>query len=139
MLLLPNAKQDTNAVQLYINLGQQYVADKPEEAKLYYSKAGGLSRRINFPRGIIQDINNYTYLLNMQGLYDSSLMLNLEGVKIAKRTKDSLNLAKTLFNTGTSYRCIEEYENAVKYYEEGKKNFQKFGNKQIEAQKKMPK
>lgn len=90
---------------------QNCITEKPE-----ILVAGLISRG-----GIIQYINNYTYLLNMQGLYDSSLMLNLEGVKIAKRTKDSLNLAKTLFNTGTSYRCIEEYENAVKYYEEGKK------------------
>jgi two-component system, NarL family, sensor kinase len=132
--LLPKAKEDTIAVQLYINLGQQYESNEPETAKSYYIKAGDLSRKIKYPRGIIQYINNFTYLLNVQGLYDSSLALNLQGVEIARKTKDSLNLAKTLFNTGTSYRCLEEYENAVRYYEEGKKLFEKFGNKQIEAQ-----
>jgi len=132
--LLPKVKEDTNGVQLYINLGQLYETNEPEVAKYYYRKAGTLSQKIKFPRGVIQYINNYTYLLNMQGLYDSSLTLNLQGVEIARETKDSLNLAKTLFNAGTSYRCLEEYENAVKYYEEGEKLFEKYGNEQIEAQ-----
>jgi two-component system, NarL family, sensor kinase len=132
--LLPLAKEDTLAVQLYINLGQQYESNKPELAKHYYRKAGDLSTKIHFPKGEIQYINNITYVLNLQGKYDSSLMLNLRGVEIARKTKDSLNLAKTLFNTGTSYRCMEEYENAVKYYEEGKLLFEKFGNENIEAQ-----
>jgi len=132
--LLPFAKEDTLAVQLYINLGQQYESNKPEIAKYYYRKAGDLSTKLHFQKGVIRYINNITYVLNLQGKYDSSLMLNLRGVEIARKTKDSLNLAKTLFNTGTSYRCMEEYENAVKYYEEGKLLFEKFGNENIEAQ-----
>ena len=132
--LLPKAKEDTIAVQLYINLGQQFEANEPNVAKLYYQKAGNLSRKINYPRGVIKYINNYTYVLNMQGLYDSSLLLNLQAVAISREIKDSVNLAKTLFNTGTSYRMKGEYENAVQYYEEGKRIFQKFGDESTEAQ-----
>jgi len=129
--LLPQAKNDTNAVQLYINIGQQYESNTPDSAKLFYKKAGNLSRKLNFPKGIIQYINNYTFVLNMQGLYDSSLMLNLQAVKIAREIKDSISLAKTLFNTGTSYRILEEYENAVRYYEEGKRILEKHGDDEI--------
>ena len=71
---LPQAKEDTNAVFLYINIGQQFETNDPEFAKSYYRKAGDLSRKINYPKGIIKYINNYTFVLNMQGLYDSSLM-----------------------------------------------------------------
>jgi len=131
--LLPDAREDTNAVWLYINIGQQYENSEPNVAKQYYRRAGDLSRQINFPKGVIKYISNYTYVLNMQGLYDSSLLLNLQGVEIARETKDSLNLAKTLFNTGTSYRVRGEYEKAVQYYGEGKKLFQKFGNEYTEA------
>jgi len=132
--LLPQAKEDTTAVQLYINIGQQFESNEPDIAKLYYQKAGNLSRRINYQRGVIKYINNYTYVLNMQGLYDSSLLLNLQAVAISREIKDSANLAKTLFNTGTSYRMIGKYENAVQYYEEGKRIFQKFGDESTEAQ-----
>ena len=102
--LLPLAKEDTNAVQLYINIGQQLDTSEPNVGKMYYKKAGDLSRKLNYPKGIIKYINNYTFVLNMQGLYDSSLLLNMEGVAISRETNDSLNLAQTLFNTGTSYR-----------------------------------
>jgi two-component system, NarL family, sensor kinase len=132
--LLPQAKNDAAAVLLYINIGQQYESNEPETASNYYNMAGALSRKIGYPLGIIKYITNYTYLLNMQGLYDSSLILNLESVKISRQIKDSLYIAKTLFNTGTSYRVKGEYETAAKYYEEGKKIFQKFGDSDTEAQ-----
>jgi hypothetical protein len=32
---LPKAKEDTNAVFLYINIGQQYESNEPEVAKNY--------------------------------------------------------------------------------------------------------
>jgi two-component system NarL family sensor kinase len=132
--LLPLAKEDTNAVKLYINIGQQLDSSEPNVGKMYYKKAGDLSRKLNYPRGIIKYISNYTFVLNMQGLYDSSLLLNLEGVAIARKTRDSSNLAGTLFNTGTSYSFLGEFDNAVRYYEEGRRIFEKYGNKVIEAQ-----
>ncbi|MGF2410801.1 tetratricopeptide repeat-containing sensor histidine kinase [Ferruginibacter sp.] len=131
--LLPKTKNDTATVLLYISIGQQYESNEPETAKYYYNMAGALSRKIGYPRGRIKYITNYTYLLNMQGLYDSGLVLNLESVEISRQIKDSLYIAKTLFNTGTSYRVKGEYETAAKYYEEGKKIFQKFGDADTEA------
>ena len=46
--LLPKAKEDSAAVLLYINLGQQYDGSEPGTAKMYYSMAGKLSKKINF-------------------------------------------------------------------------------------------
>jgi two-component system, NarL family, sensor kinase len=132
--LLPGAKEDTMAVLLYINIGQQFESNDPPVAKSYYRKAGNLSEKLNYSKGVIKYINNYTYVLNMQGFYDSALLLNLQAVAIARETKDSTNLAATLFNTGTSYRMKGEFEKAVLHYEEGKRIFQKFGNELTEAQ-----
>ncbi|MBL0343348.1 MAG: tetratricopeptide repeat protein [Bacteroidetes bacterium] len=132
--LLPLAKKDTNTVTLYINIGQQYETDEPETAKKYYRMAGDLSKKIGYTKGVISFINNYTYILNMQGKYDSSLLLNQQAVELSKSSNDSLSLAKTLFNTGTSYRNLGEYESAVQYYEEGKQIFEKLGAEGIGAQ-----
>jgi signal transduction histidine kinase len=131
--LLPTAKADTNTVFLYINIGQQYESNEPEKAKFYYRSARDLSQKINYPRGVIKYIVNYTFVLNMQGLYDSSLILNLQSVALSRQIKDSVYLAKTLFNTGSVYRGKGEYENAVACYEEGKKIFTKFGDPDIES------
>lgn len=131
--LLPKAKEDSNAVLLYINLGQQYDGSEPETAKRYYHMAGELSKKINYKLGVIKYITNYTYVLNMEGKFDSGLLLNLQSVEIAKEIKDSTYIAKTLVNTGTSYRSMANYDKAVEYYEEGKKIFQRFGNEDTEA------
>ena len=132
--ILPVAKEDTNSVLLYINIGQQYESNEPDKAKYYYRLARDLSKKINYPRGVIKYIVNYTFVLNMQGLYDSSLTLNQQSVELSRQINDSAYLAKTLFNTGSVYRARGQYENAVSCYEEGKKIFSKFGNADIEAQ-----
>lgn len=131
--LIPHAKNDTNTVLLYINIGQQYEGPEPVTAKYYYRKAGELSKKINYTVGIIKYITNYTYLLNMEGLYDSSLLLNLQSVALSRKIKDSLYIAKTLFNTGTSYRLKGDFEQAVSCFMEGKTLFAKFGNTSLEA------
>ncbi|MBL0357158.1 MAG: tetratricopeptide repeat protein [Chitinophagaceae bacterium] len=132
--LLPSAKEDSNAVLLYIDLGQQYENNEPDVAIKYYRMAGNLSKKINYTLGIIKYITNYTYMLNMRGQFDSSLILNLQSVEFSRKIKDSLYLAKTLFNTGTSYRCLANYEKAAAYYEEGKNIFRRFGDELTEAQ-----
>ncbi|HTH32319.1 MAG TPA: tetratricopeptide repeat protein [Lacibacter sp.] len=125
--LLPAAKENKEAVDLYINIGQQYENSTPELAKFYYKKAGDLSKKINYPEGEARYIFNYTYVLNLQSRFDSSLQLNLQSVAIAKKLNDPVMLGKALFNTGTSYRVLSQYEKAATYYEEGKKVFA--GNK----------
>lgn len=132
--LLPKAKEDSAKALLYINIGQQYEGAEPNVAKQYYRMAGELSRKINFPLGVIKYITNYTYLLNANGLYDSGLALNLQSVELAKQLHDSMYIAKTLFNVGTSYKLMDDYENAAHYYEEGKKMFALVGVTGNEAQ-----
>lgn len=132
--LLPYAKEDTEAVELLINLGQQYESNEPEVAKSYYRRAKRLSEKIGYTLGEIKFVTNYGFVLNMQGFYDSTLALNLHSVELSRKAGDSLYLSKTLFNTGSSYRLKGDYENAVKYYEEGKRLFERFDNTVMEAQ-----
>lgn len=119
--LLPVIKEDSAGAEFYINLGQQYEGSEPEVAKDYYRKVKSISEKINYKRGIIKYIFNYTYVLNVQGYFDSGLVLNLQSVDLARNFGDSLLLCKALINTGTSYRLLTQYENAVRYFEEGKK------------------
>jgi len=131
--LIPSAREDSAAVDLYINIGQQYELNEPEKSKYYYRKARDLSEKINYPAGVIKYINNYTYVLNVEGNTDSSLLLNLYGIELSRKINDSINLAKTLFNTGTSYRFKNDYEKAIPYYMEGYAIFEKIGNVNLVA------
>jgi signal transduction histidine kinase len=134
LALLPNAKEDIAAVELFINIGQQYETHDPELAKQYYRRAKRLSEKIGYTLGEIKYVTNYGFVLNMQGYYDSTLTLNLHSVELSRKIGDSVYLAKTLFNTGSSYRLKGEYENAVRYYEEGKALMARLGNSGMEAQ-----
>jgi two-component system, NarL family, sensor kinase len=114
--LLPKTKEDSSKVLLLIQIGQQYEGSEPEKAKQFYRQSLDLSRKIGYRLGEIKFAANYTYVLNMQGHYDSSLQINLESVNVAKQLKDKEYIFKTLFNTGTSYRLLEDYESALKIY-----------------------
>ena len=114
--LLLKAKEDSSKVLLLIQIGQQYEGSEPEKAKQFYRESLNLSRKIGYRLGEIKFAANYTYVLNMQGHYDSSLQINLESVKVAKQLNDKEYIFKTLFNTGTSYRLLEDYESALKIY-----------------------
>lgn len=131
--LLPIVKEDSAGVEFYINLGQQYEASEPELAKHYYKTAGTISEKINYPAGLLRYIFNYTFVLNMQGRFDSGLALNLKSVAIARKLNDPIMLGKALFNTGTSYRMLAQYENAIPMYEEGRKIFANIGDSLLMA------
>ncbi len=132
--LLPTVKDDSAGVEFYINLGQQYESSEPERAKKYYSKAGAIGEKVNYKPGVLKYIFNYTFVLNMQGRYDSGLVLNQRSVTIARTMNNPLLLGKALFNTGTSYRLLTKYEDAAKFYEEGRKIFMSNGDSLLSAQ-----
>jgi two-component system NarL family sensor kinase len=125
--------EDTGKVNLLFKVGMEYETEAPQISAWYYNEARGLSTRLNFNPGILRAAANYTYLLNMTDKFDSSAKMNLEAVALARKIKDTLGLAKALFNTGTSFRLKGEYAQAVGYYEEGKKLFKLIGHEDSEG------
>ncbi|MES2418137.1 MAG: sensor histidine kinase [Bacteroidota bacterium] len=131
--LLPKTKEDTSKVLLYIEVGNIYELNNPQMAAKYYRLAGQLSKKINYKRGIVKYISNYTALLNQKAQFDSSLTLNKQAIELAKSLNDKLVLAKCYANTGNVYQYLNDGENALQYYETAKKYFEEIGNKQLVA------
>lgn len=129
--LLPAAPADTNKVELYIQIGQQYEGSAPETSAYYYRLAHQLSRQLNYTRGVLKFINNYTYVLNMNSKFDSSLALNQQAVTIARELNDSVYLLKALFNAGTSARLQSKARIAATYYLEAQRIADKVGDEYI--------
>ncbi|MGB3453619.1 MAG: sensor histidine kinase [Moheibacter sp.] len=125
---LMNSKEDSSKVLLMIQIGQEYENERPDLSKKYYRDANELSEKINYQRGILKYIANYTFLLNMEGKYDSSILLNLQAVDLAKKINDREYLGKSLINTGGAYNGKGDYENAARYYEMGKPYFENTDN-----------
>ncbi len=60
-------------------------------------------------------------------------MLNQQSVAIARTLNEPILLGKALFNTGTSYSQLTRYEEAAKYYEEGRTLFANNGDSLLSA------
>lgn len=127
---LESTSNDTLKVETCIRLGQQYESNQPDSAIYYYQMAGSLSERLNYPEGIVQYINNYTAVLNVQGKFNESLALNLRAVRICKEHHLAALLPKALINTGVVYQYMNRYPLAVNYYLEALPEMEAGGNPQ---------
>ncbi len=131
---LLTAEDNEDKLLLLIKTGQEYENSDLEKSKSYYWEARSLGKKINYPLTEVKFISNYTFALNMQGKYDSSLYWNLQGIEEAKKLNDDEQLAKAYFNTGTSYQYLAYYPSAVEHYQKGLAFFEKLGNEQFMAQ-----
>lgn len=122
--VLPKAKGDTAKVWLYIAIGNEYEYDDARTAEKYYLLARDLSDKLQYKRGTIKYISNITQLLNYQGLYDSSLVLNREALHLAKEINDALYVAKVYANIGNSFNYLGQYDSSAFYYETAMKRFE---------------
>lgn len=127
--LLPKTAQDSNKVDLFINIGQQYETSQPHLAREYYLKAGNLSQELNYQLGFCKYAANYTALLNMQGKYDSSLAINFEALKIAEQWGNKMWITKMYFNIGNCYNYKLQHETALSYYLKVVPYFEEINNK----------
>lgn len=126
--------ESTEAIDLFIAIGQQYENHDIPKAKYYYKKAEGLSKKLNLEKEYIRFIHNYTFLLNLEGKFDSSLYLNRKAMEMSMALNDTINLFKALVNTGSVYRQIGDYKNAISHILEGKKYLEIYGDEIAVAQ-----
>jgi signal transduction histidine kinase len=131
---LKSVKEGEEKVLLLFRIGQELEHSDLEKAKEYYREARVLGNRMDYALTEIKFISNYTFVLNMQAAFDSSLFWNLKGIEEAKKLGRSEDLAKAYFNTGTSFQYLFDYENAVENYQKGLELFDEMGNKAFSAQ-----
>lgn len=113
--LLPLAKPDTDKVHLLYALSDQYETSEPEKAKQYVRQAGDLSRELNFETGIFRYNRYLAYISAYQSEYDSMLYYSEAVLELARKKKDTFNIAVSLFNIGEAYKYKSEYEKGLEY------------------------
>ena len=110
------AKEDTNKALLLIKIGNNYELNKPDSALYYYKASGDLSKKINYPEGVLKYIANYTAALNIQNKYEESLAMNLEAIGLAQKIHKPVRLAIAYNNTASSYYGLKNYEKCIAYF-----------------------
>lgn len=130
---LPAAKEDSNKVKLLLRIAEQYSAHDVKNAKEYSRLAVALSRKIDYQAGIFQSCKDLSNAFMTEGLFDSSLVVQLMSVEYYKRVDRPLWLAYSLFNVAISYLKLGQYENAIRSIEESKTIFQRLGDRRNEG------
>ncbi|TXH21947.1 MAG: tetratricopeptide repeat protein [Chitinophagaceae bacterium] len=131
--VLKTAKEDSNKVLLLLSIGEQYERSVPETSKQYYQQSLAISQKIRYKPGEIKFASYYTAVLNMQGKFDSSLLINKRALGLAKELKDNLAIAKASFNTANSFHLISKDDSAIYYYMQTLPILDKLGNKRMLA------
>lgn len=129
LLRAARTNPDTAVINQLYELGYEVEMQNHEAAKRIYRTAGELSEKIDFPVGRIRFASNYTYLLNLEGKLDSSLVINLKALSLAREIGDEEQINKMLVNTGNVYHYKRLYNTALEYYIEALPWFEKAGNR----------
>jgi two-component system, NarL family, sensor kinase len=114
--VIATTKVDTAKVWTLIALGNEIEGPKPDEAYTYYKQAEAISRKINYPRGIIKAISNFTYILDMKSKLAESKPYYEEAVALARKHKLGILVGKGLANLGSWYHRSSNLTEATRYY-----------------------
>jgi two-component system, NarL family, sensor kinase len=116
--VIATTKIDTTKVWTLIALGNELENAQPNEAYKYYKDAEAISRRINYPVGILKSISNFTYILDIKSDFKTSFKYYTEAVALSKKYKLPYYEGGALANLGTWYYRNGDLSKTVKYYNE---------------------
>jgi signal transduction histidine kinase len=108
------AKEDTNKVQILINLGYNYQWNKPDSALMYGLRARQLSQQLNYIDGEIEVAPVLSEALNSKGNFSQALEIDFKAKQFAEK-----NGKHNLFQEywiGNVYFYSGDYTKALKYY-----------------------
>ena len=88
------AQQDTNRVDLLLDLCDEYKLARPDSAIYYGNKALLLANKINYPKGEVNALILIILAHNAIGNDTQALGINLHAIKIAK--KNNMNFEKVI-------------------------------------------
>lgn len=123
--------EDSSKVKLLYEIASDYSKNDLEKATQFVERGGELSRKIDYPGGVLNYYANYSTILNLRGDLNAVLKTNLEAMDYASKYADSTEIARSMLNVGMAYRLLEDYETAVTYTEEARdilirRNFHKY-------------
>jgi two-component system, NtrC family, sensor kinase len=122
--LLSVAKEDTNKVQILLNLGWVYQWNKPDSAILYALKARELSQRLNYIDGEIKVAETLSEALSAKGNFSQALEIDFKALQLAEKTGKQNLFADNLI--GHVYFYSGDYIKALPYYLKYKSESDKF-------------
>ncbi len=111
--VLKMAKEDTNKVEVLVNLASQYLNNEPLTSLKYSKQSLALAQKLNYDRGQIQSLNNIGGYYYYTGKFDSTLFYNKAAFKFIVITGNKKELMNYYGNIGTIYSIKGDYEKSI--------------------------
>ena len=126
---LSMASEDTNKVLLLHQIADEYSFNQIDSSIYYYRLARNLSIKLRYTRGLILYMRDRQHLMNIQGQFDSSMILCLQAAELSRQIGDDNLLASALGNLGSVYLYTGDKERAIDYYLQCAALLEKLGDK----------
>jgi tetratricopeptide (TPR) repeat protein len=126
---IPNAKKDTNHVNLLNNLASAYSTLNPDEGIKFDKKGLELSNKINWDYGAAQLYNTLGSLYFAKSEYSRALSYCKKALKIAETIGNERLIGRNLGNIGILYANLSDNAKALEYYQKSLKIAEKLGDK----------
>jgi signal transduction histidine kinase len=116
------SKEDTNKVNLYVDLVWENPWAFPDTTLAYALPGLKLAKEINFVRGQMYIMAAMGEALGMKGNYSEALATQFEALELAKKLNDPDAVVGCYSDIGTAYYYSGDYQNALKYFYKAKDN-----------------
>jgi len=127
---LPKANDDTNKVNLLIDLSHTYYSINPDEGLNFGKQGLALAEKLNWKKGMANAsrtiAGNYGY---GKSDYATALKYSLQSLQLFKAIEDKIGTAKILGDIGVVYWYQSDYPNALKYYFDALRMNEEINNK----------
>ncbi len=110
---LKTAKKDTNKVLLLNEICAAYFTQDKEKTIRYNAEALALAKELRFLNGEAKATNNLGILLQKNGDYDSSLVIQLKALELYKQINNKKGIAKTYSDICIVYWRRSEFAKAL--------------------------
>lgn len=115
---IETAKSQETKVDAINELGLYWYNHNYDSATYYFKKAYTISKKINYNKGLFEYALSMGDVYSYQGKPEENKKLILEALKLAKSIKDKHREALFTANLGGAYANCDEFEQAIKYYQE---------------------
>ncbi len=114
---LISLSEDTNKVNVLLQLGKQYKQISADTSIIYFQKAIKLAKKINILNSISKCSETLGSFYADYGNYSKAIKYYQEALDINTRLKDKAGIAKNFSDIGTIYFSQSNYDKALNYFE----------------------
>ncbi len=133
LIQLPNQKEDTNKVMLFMKLSGYNATITPDEGIKYGQQGLELATKLNWKKGIAMAYSQLGLNYHSKTDYPKANDNNFKSLKIYEELGDKKFIVAANCNIGRVYSMMADYTKALEYFSKALKMAEEIGHKEFEG------